>query len=171
MSTEPDLECDANLPAECVEVEAALRRFAPSAATVNRDELMYRAGWEAARAQKAGSRVNLRVWQSAAGALAATLLFVLMQSADSEVQRPGVIDSQPLVAATEHEEPVSVPENPQLRYVQTSYLRSTAPLLVMRSRALNQDFSERPVSAISVGVSMPTVTTSRQLLEEFLPRS
>lgn len=171
MSTEPDLEFDANLSAELIEVESALQRFAPSPVTVNRDELMYRAGWEAAKIQKASSRTNLRIWQSAAGALAASLLFVLMQTADPKVPEPSVIDSQPLVAATRHEETASVPKSPPPRYVQTSYLRSTAPLLVMRSRALNQDFSELPASAISVSVSTPPVVTNRQLLEEFLPRS
>lgn len=171
MSTEPDLEFDSTLPTELRGIETVLQQFTPSATAVNRDELMYCAGWEAARAQNSGSRTNLRIWQTAATALAASLLLVMLQTGTKENQNSTILDPEPVVAVTEPEASTSQPEHPRPRYVQTTYLRSTAPLLVMRSRALNQDFGELPVHSYSGSTTPATVTTNLKLLKEFLPRS
>lgn len=170
MSDKPPLNSESPLPEDLSSVESRLQQFGPVVTTVNRDALMYEAGWAAAHA-KLDTSTSLRLWQAAAGVLAASLLMALTPLTLQESPSSVSVSAPEIVANAEHEPKTFEPESSEAAFGYTTYLRSTAPLLVRRGRALNQDFSELPNDSSSRALVSPTLTTNRKLLEELLPRT
>ncbi len=170
MSDRTSLDPDLVLSEDLAAIETRMRQVVPQASQLNRDELMYRAGWAAARAGGDASQSSLRLWQAAAGVLAASLLMAVTKLVSDD---PAAVSSVPVAEASSNAEPKKVTndtEHPVVALSYTTSIRSTAPLLMMRDRALNQDFSELPISSSASAIASPALTTNQKLIEELLPR-
>lgn len=169
------------LTPELAELENRLRNLAPTASTVDREALMYRAGWEAAEAAlqtRRFSTAKLWIWPATSAALAATLLLVLtlrperaersarlQQQMETQVAPPQPIDTGKTQAAP----PVQVRNQTTPTMTrQLNRYAPTAPLLAMRERALRFDFEDPTADAISDDGPI-AASTNRELLEEYLP--
>ncbi len=171
MSDRIPLNPDLLLSDDLAAIEARMHLLAPGASQLNRDELMYQAGWAAARARVDAPRPSLRLWQAATGVLAASLLIALTQLVPDE---SAAVSSVPIAEVTANTEPqvsTDEPKGPVKVVPYSASIRSTAPLLVMRARALNQDFSELPIRSGSSVSAAPTLTTNQTLIDELLPRT
>ena len=167
MSTEPQLT------SELTEMEALLRQFSPAPSAIDRDTLMYQAGWAAALTSKTNSTHWL--WPATSAALAAALLLLIVFPATSPLQqtKTELADhTQPV----EENTPVATPALPTpqvvLRFHRLPLRYSdSAPLLALRDRALRNDFEDYTAANSTSESSLPTHTTNRQLLREFLPET
>jgi len=165
MPTEP------KLPAELSDVETLLKQFSPTDSEINRDVLMYQAGWAAATAQ-APARTHL-LWPAISAAFAASLLLVIALTT-RPLQRSGTepINPRPLNPTQAIAKPtasIGAPEVVRARPVPRKRYSPKAPLLAMRERALRQDYDDLPLNILSDDSPPPVDITHRQLLREFLP--
>lgn len=146
------------LPDDLAACEARLAAHPLGTSLINRDELMYRAGWAAAEAEwsrkTAGVVPNASVtgrvasWSLASAALAASLAVAITLSATRSAREPQTADGQapspaPLTIAT-HQHKVGPAKNPAAQVVADSWLARLEALLVGRTTAL------RPAPATSL---------------------
>jgi len=166
------MSTELNLTPEQANVESLLRQLAPVESAVERDALMYQAGWTAASVQP---RLTAHwLWPAATATLAAALVLQITlpknsPPAASPLQRTGT-------APADISPPIAKQPAPKLspKYARTSLVAQRryspqAHLLVLRDRALQLDFDVYP-STECVG-ELPVVKqiTNRQLLQEYLP--
>lgn len=169
------------LTPELAELENRLRNLAPTASTVDRETLMYRAGWEAAEAALQTRRLStakLWIWPATSVALAATLLLVLTLrpestelSASSQQQNStNEATQQPAEANDIKAMPAVQVQNQAVQAIvpRRNRYASTAPLLAMRERALRFEFDDPSTNAVADDGPL-TTSTNRKLLEEYLP--
>jgi len=162
MSTEPDL------PSELMSFEAQLRRQSLPACRVDRDELMYEAGWAAAEA----SRQKNWLWPATSVVLAASVLALAAFLVRGPEEPRTIVAAE--VATPQTEKKTSVPpvasDPPRypLRWIPRS------PFLAMRDRALRMEFDEpvsfvEPLSFVEIDDDYaPKALTARELMQEFL---
>lgn len=166
-------------PCEFLDVEARLSALAPMPSRVDRDTLLYRAGFAAAKSQAARRR-----WIPPVTTVAAVVVAVVVthtvSTASHQAPRP---DAGEVATPSAPESEVAFPfaevakeETPwrqtatRDKHCQYRFNPETAPLLAARERALAMDFDEWPhVVSDTVSPSRPAATI-RQLQEEFLPR-
>lgn len=169
------------LTPELAELEDRLRNLAPTASTVDREALMYRAGWEAAEAALQTRRLpatKLWIWPATSAALAAALLLVLtlrpepakLSASLQQRNDSNAATSQLIVTDDEKAAPAVQVRNQRVPTIapQLNRYASTAPLLAMRERALRFDFDDPAADAVADEGPI-TVSTNRKLLEEYLP--
>jgi hypothetical protein len=193
MPTEP------NLTDELSDVETLLKQYSPAASTIDRDTLMYQAGFTAGEART--RKTAHLLWPATTVALAASLLMLLASPPENPIQQASIQPEQLPESIAEQRGPVakSLSRNPKTPSPKPSPVNgggrlgigsepkdvraarvplkgyfSTAPMMVMRERALRGDFGDRPAEAEfdtwpqSSG-PQPGAFTNRQLLREFLP--
>ncbi len=174
MPSEPDIPDE--LPAELIAVESLLQQFSPTVSAMNRDALLYEAGWAAAKMQ--AQTKSHWFWPATSAALAAALLFVIISPVASSLQRAGAEPpppSPPALQTQTQTHPTPEPA-PEAKFVRTSPVplkrySPKAPFLAMRERALRLDFDEFPIDTLSDDFHPPLETTNRQLLQQLLPGS
>ena len=154
------------MPHEFIDVEARLSALAPTPSRVDRDALLYRAGFAAAKAQTAKRR-----WMPPVTTAAAVLVAVVVTHTLSTV-RPTVVpradDEVAFRSAKVAEEQASLAQrSPRPQY---RFNLKTAPLLAARERALQMDFEEPPELASGMSIPSGPAATFRRLQEEYLPR-
>lgn len=154
------------MPHEFIDIEARLSALAPAPSRVDRDALLYRAGFAAAKAQAAKRR-----WIPPVTTAAAVLVAVVVTHALSTTSATVIPDAGDKVAyrsaktADEQASPAQRAPRPQYRFN-----LKTAPLLAARERALQMDFEELPELASGVSVPSGPAATFRRLQEEYMPR-
>ncbi len=165
-------------PYEFLDVEARLSALAPSPSRVDRDTLLYRAGFAAAKAQAARRR-----WVRPVTTAASVLVAVVVTHAVSSTSGPAVVPGAgetPNFASHPAEEPDVVspsakaaeeetPWHPKRPHPQYRFNPETAPLLAARERALAMDFDERPELASDSPPRPRPRATIRQLQKELFP--
>ncbi len=166
-----------SLPSELAAFEARLRKQPLDRVEIDRDELMYQAGWAAAEA----ARKMRWLWPTTSGVLAASVLVLatfLLNGPEEppmttiaevappkiEVTVPAPVDETPIVS-----HPTRYPSRwAQPRWTQRS------PFLAMRDRALRMEFDEPasfagPASFVEIDDDYaPKAVTARELMQEFL---
>ncbi len=164
MSPEP------SLPPELASFESQLFKQPLPGSGIDRDELLYQAGWAAAQA----SRKRNWLWPTTSGVLAASVLvlalFLIRSPEEShtvtlvEAASP---KAQVAVAEPDLQIPVvSPPEQFSSRWARRSPFLS--PFLAMRERALRMEFEE-PVSYSEYDEEdVPKAVTARELMQEIL---
>jgi hypothetical protein len=157
MRNEPDL------PPELADIETQLRRLSLPAARVNREQLLYQAGWSAARASAIPAASLL--WPVTSGVLAAAVVVMLM----FVLRTPPTVETVAEATAPTVEQPTE----PRVEYVRPTYpyrhRAETAPLLALRERALRGEFPE-PTLAVSQSTSAVAMS-ARELMQEYLPEA
>ncbi|TWT76065.1 hypothetical protein Pla123a_28520 [Posidoniimonas polymericola] len=166
--------------------EARLAAVRPPAVQIDRDRLMYEAGWAAAEAQLARPTIQTTNWWKAASAVstlaAAALLAVVVQQASPSTSGHTEQAVSPVASAVvEVTEPVEVPPVSTLQKTrpQTSTppwaapLRSnpSAPYLVLRQAVVAGQFDEfgiEPDKGVTVVGQPRVLTTSRELMKQML---
>lgn len=183
------------LPDELAACEARLAAFGLPSAGIDRDELLYRAGWAAAMAQAsvaekpAGAntaqlalatgdvrrtRLTTAVWSLASAALAASIAVV----ATLQLRSPLVVE----VAATAQSPvaeasaapaavPATVAAEVNARSVRLAPLRPpiNAGFIALRQRALTDALAEPEHTAADSDAGMAETKSARELLDEMLP--
>lgn len=161
------------IPEPLNEIEHLLQQFAPQASAINRDALMYRAGWSAAKTRP---RIPTHwCWPTCSAVLAATLILLIAFPPTRSLQQAAAtqsIDDFPQIKqATKNTRRAAKPHvkratsSPRLRYL------PKASLLVLRERALRQDFMDFPVDTRPDEIPTAAEPTNRQLLDELLPNT
>ena len=161
MPTEP------KLTAELSDVETLLKQYSPAASTIDRDTLMYQVGFTAGEVST--RKATHWLWQATTVALAASLLMLLAFPPANPIQQASIQPEQPPEPIAEQRVPVVEPKVVRAARVPLKGYFSTAPMLVMRERALRGDFGDRPAEAEFDTWPQPGAFTNRQLLREFLP--
>lgn len=177
------------LPDDLAAMEARLAAHAPPASGLNRDELMYRAGWAAAEENLANLRLataassphhssrharSTAAWSLASAALAASLAVAVTLLVQSPPQAPlplaPAIAVQPATVA-----PLAAP-SPRADDVAdylASMSRSNSPLagalLVMHRRPDATGSRSSEATELLNDVAAPAPKTARDLRQEFLP--
>jgi len=162
-----------NLPPELTSFEAKLRTESLADSRVNRDELMYQAGWAAAEsARKTGW-----LWPTTSSVLAASVLVLAGLLVSSPAESPEDVVSEeetiavaePTVSAGGHARTNrKIIPSQKIAKRPVSRWASNSPFLVMRERALRMEFDE-PVVEIGSDDDQPVqATTARQLMLEML---
>lgn len=165
-------------PYEFLDVEARLSALAPMPSRVDRDTLLYRAGFAAAKSQAARRR-----WIPPVTTVAAVVVAVIITHAVSTTSPPVVVPGAgetPNVASHPAEEPDVVspfakaaeeetPWRPKRPHPQYRFNPETAPLLAARERALAMDFDDPPDLASDTPPRPRPRATIRQLQEELFP--
>lgn len=167
MSQEPNLTC------EQAEIESLLRRLAPVDSTLDRDALMYQAGWDAAA--RSPSKTHW-LWPATSAALAATLLFAITLPTNnpqpaSLLQQTGTSAPPQKTPIAEQTVQLEKPNSVHAAFMPLNRYAPQASLLVMRDRALRFDFDSFSPDEPPSDLPVATETTNRQLLQEFLPNS
>lgn len=179
------------LPDDLAALEARLAAQSLPASGVNRDELMYRAGWAACEAQQSravslpirstrDSSARIAVWSFASAAMAALLAAAVTLQLQSprgvplaeEIDRS--IDAS-IASANPSGPPAAAPvqaaavadylalvSNPDARDFVT-------PLLAFHRRQLRFTWPRSVTEAVANGMAAPSPKTASQLREEFLP--
>ncbi|NOY29687.1 MAG: hypothetical protein GXP28_05790 [Planctomycetes bacterium] len=155
-----------NLPPELAGFEARLRAEPLAASGVDRDGLMYQAGWAAAEA----SRKSGWLWPTTSVVLAASVvvLAALLLSSSSEMSSVARVEVEtkpvavPVVVVEPKEPVINTWRQPKLRWT------SRSPFLVMRERALRMEFDEPDSMAWADGDYVPKAVTARELMQEIL---
>jgi len=165
------------LPDELAAVQTRLARLVPAPSHINRDEMMYRAGWVAARNRAPSGRV-VRWFPMVSAATAAVIaVAVIAVVALAPLFWPALTSTHRVVSEATNDDslvleieepPVPLQSKPK-RIDQSKRLRtfSGAPLLAMRERALRFEFDD-PTTASATDATWPSVSR-QQLREEFLP--
>ena len=174
MSAENPIDSQFELPDELRNIERLCAGFSPTSSEVNRDTLMYQAGWAAAEVQTASQ--PSRFWPTVSAVLAASLLLVLINPT-SLLQRGNKQAQAQLpitIGQSENEVDSAVPTT-RFESVYSATVRKYPPqasLLAMRERALRFEFDEPGADYVATEhfdeVPM-TPSTNRELLREFLP--
>lgn len=165
MPTEP------KLTAELSNVETLLKQYSPTASNIDRDTLMYQAGFTAG--EVSARQATHWFWPATTAALAASLIMFIVFPTANLIQQTSI--------QSEHSPgPIADPRIPDAEPIVVRVVRvsrkgkeSMAPMLIMRERALRGDFGERRVDAEldawpkSDGLR-PGAFTNRQLLREYL---
>jgi hypothetical protein len=178
------------LPDELAALEARLAAQSPPASGVNRDELMYRAGWAACEAQRRrpvqlhtkptrSDSARIAAWSVASAALAASLAVAatlhwqlprgagLAKEANTSAQAsfvaatPRAPSSDTPVQVSAVADYLALVSNPEARDFVT-------PLLAFHRRQLRFTWPEPVVETVANG-SVASPKTASQLREEFLP--
>jgi hypothetical protein len=156
-----------NLTAELSDVETLLKQYSPAASAINRDTLMYQAGFTAGEAST--RKATHWLWPATTAAFAASLLMLLAFPSVNLIQQVSVQPEQPPKPIVEPSVSVDEPKVVRAARVPLKGYFSTAPMLVMRERALRGDFGDRRAEAVFDTWPQPSAFTNRQLLQEFLP--
>jgi hypothetical protein len=176
------------LPDELAACEAKLAALPLTASGIDRDQLLYRAGWaagaETARLAvtnpsplKGGARGGITVAWSLTSAAVAASIAVMLTLQWRPNDPPAVVavpaDAHPHLAAE-----LAEPRPSQLPRVESAHasLRSlsqgriSAGLLAQRQRAMTSVWAEPTNVASTAGdAAAPTAQTARELLQELLP--
>ncbi len=174
------------LPDDLAACEAQLAAKLPPATGINRDELMYRAGWAACEARLAsGSRGSVRLASGGGGVIAAWSLASAATAAALAVAltlqwRPAdqleVVTTDEVAAPMQVAEDAVEPKPPLLaqREVELAALPAFRRdigigLLLLRRQALNSAW-EQPANVVTAnGGGLPAAKTARELMQEVLP--
>jgi hypothetical protein len=173
------------LPDDLAACEARLAAQSLPAAAINRDELMYRAGWAACEARLTGSSRGavrlasggggiIAAWSLASAATAAALALALSlqwRPAGQLEVAAGKADARVQVSKDAVEaKPLSLAQ----REVELAALPASRPgigigLLSLRRQALNSAW-EQPANVVTAnGGGLPAAKTARELMQEMLP--
>jgi len=150
------------LPSRLEKLEAELRQQVPQDCAVDRDALMYQAGWAAA---EVAGRLRWG-WPTTSGLLAASvavLAFFLVRG--SEPVPMAEVKTEPTKPAIEHRLPnlVLTPEQP-VRVVPVRHWEAEVAALARRHQLKKWDVVDREVTK----VASTEVKTARSLMQEFL---
>jgi hypothetical protein len=173
------------LPDDLAACEARLAAQLLPTTAINRDELMYRAGWAACEARLGsatggplrlanGSGGVIAVWSLASAATAAALAVVLTlhwQPAEEPQVARRAVEAPPALAAEAAEAQAPAIAQRQVTPATLPEFPSSAGvgLLSMRRQALNSAW-EQPTRVITVnGDGPPATKTVRELMQEMLP--
>lgn len=179
------------LPVELAEIETELAQLSLPASTINRDELLYCAGWAAAEVGSLRRRhggMSRWLWPATSAALAATVLMLLFApwAGTAKTPAPGLAggltgeqDTNLIVAnSTIDSNTGNVQQRhtprPSPKYAprQSRGLRwedSRRSLLTLRHRALMRQLDSPPPELAFDDAPTPPSKTSRELLQELLP--
>ena len=163
------------LPRELAAVEARLASVAPKPSRLDRDALLYRAGYAAARASASRGR-----WLSRLTTAAAVLVAIVATHCLSTMsKRAPTVQAQKSAQSAARKSPLAMKDEPAeprpgLAPRPSPVYRfdiKNAPLLAARERALQMEFDEPPIELASDAVPEADVSgTIQQLREELLPR-
>ncbi|MDC0937126.1 hypothetical protein OAS39_12645 [Pirellulales bacterium] len=161
------------LPAELADVQSRLATVVPKGCSVNRDELMYRAGWAAASVQE-----SRRLGSWAAGVLGAGLAAAATLAATNLLPSPDVGTTSVEHVASSGES-VRSNHSPTLAEIATAdrsrpkarrFDETAAPLLALRDRALRNELVDITASIKSENfASLEMPASMKQLRKELMP--
>ena len=155
-----------DLPSELANFEAQLRQEPLPATGIDRDRLMYQAGWAAAESVQQRNWL----WPATSGGLAASLLVLAGLLILGTEKPPRMVSVQTTPLPVESSVATSRPQAPSLSLHQRPprQWNENLPLLVMRDRALRMEFDEPATASWTNDDSSTEPTTARQLLQELL---
>ncbi len=177
------------LPDELAACEARLAGQPLAASAINRDELLYRAGWAACEAQqgretvaatlvsRTTDRATIAAWSAASAALAAALAVAVTLSLAPHSQPSNTV--QQIADATPTPEPSNPRTTPRIvrggfdvmslvnRHVASASLWDN----VERTRQPRPEEPILPPTEASLGIGLSPTATAASLLEELLPTS
>jgi hypothetical protein len=173
------------LPDDLAACEAQLAAQSLPASGIDRDQLMYRAGWAACEAHlaavhspafKVGSTRGFTLaWSLSSAAVAASLAVVLTLQwqpvANRDVAQRPTGSRQPLAVETAEIKKVEASRTEvKAALARTSSRKLDIGLLRMRRQALADAWAEpTSVAAIDGHAATPTAKTARELMGELLP--
>jgi hypothetical protein len=160
------------LPRELIECEARLTQFVAAPSRIDRDQLMYRAGWAAARARKGHMASLLPVLCSAAAAAVLSVAITWRLATVSSIaiaDQAGDEIAAGETAVARRAERVNPPV-PAIQRAASRFQFTGAPLLAMRDRALRFEFDELAIDASDAPAASTPAVSARQLRDEFLPQ-
>ena len=169
------MRSEPHLPPELAEIETQLHQLALPSARVNREQLFYQAGWAAAQANlgPTSSGNSRLLWPLTSGVLAVAMVVLAVLVAQTPTTVQTVAEATVPALEQPAEQVVAKPQVETLARRSRLTFRhwaETAPLLVMRERALRGEFPE-PSLAVSLTVAPHPQMTARELMQEFLPKS
>jgi hypothetical protein len=179
------------LPDDLAALEARLAAQSLPASGLSRDELLYRAGWEACDAQSGrtvqvytkparADSTRIAAWSFVSAALAASLAVAATlhlespRGADLDRERNNSIQAS-YVAATKTSPPSATPVQASvvadyLALVSNPDARDfVTPLLAFHRRQLRFTWPASAVETVANGSAAPAPKTASQLRQEFLP--
>ena len=156
-----------NLPPELTGFEARLRAQPLEATSVDRDQLMYQAGWAAAEA----NRKTTWLWPTTSGVLAASLLLLtglLLRSETISNQLAEVQEVSPTVVESKKESLAAVPAIEEIRETKPRWRSS---LQVKRLLDRHRKYAQPASFAENDAPPRSQSITARQLMLDILEKN
>ena len=176
------------LPDELAACEARLAAMPLPASRIDRDELMYRAGWVAGveTTRLAATRVTASKRSTASLCAASAALAASLAVAVTWQFRPAAPSAQPTASHLAHPQPLTAPDAgmdavnprppapPRIEIARAAMRplggrRLETGLIALRERMMSNDWPHSANVTASSSETAPPAQTARELMEELLP--